>query len=62
MELFVIISDKSNVPVAIFDDYNKAKQYVYGMPSEHLYIFEYKLNDISNGKKIDDSYYIHGIF
>jgi hypothetical protein len=62
MELFVIISDKSKLPIAIFDDYIKAKQYLHAMPSEHLYIFQYKLNDISNGKKVADSYYIHGIF
>ena len=61
MELFVIVEDKSNIPIAIFDSFEKAKQYMYAMPSKHLFIYEYKTNEINTEKKLSDNYFIDGI-
>jgi hypothetical protein len=61
MDLFIVIEEKINIPIAIFDDFNKAKQYMHCMPSKHLYIYQYRLNELNTEKKISDSYFIHGI-
>ena len=61
MDLFVILEEKINLPIAIFNNINEAHKYMYSMPSKHLFIYQYKLNEIKQEIKIADSYFIHGL-
>ena len=55
MKIYLLISDSMGTPVAIYDDFEKARQYVLAHPSIHLCIFEYELNSTAPGKNIFDN-------
>ncbi len=57
MKLYVVLSDTSNVPFGIYDDFDNAKKYLLAHPTKHLCIFEYELNSDKSGKNIYDNYF-----
>ena len=57
MKVYVLLSDSSNVPLAIYDDFDKAKKHLLEHPTKHLCIFEYELNSTKPGKNIYDHYF-----
>lgn len=61
MEVFVVILE-NKFPIAIYDEYNKARKYVDGYPAQHLYIYKYIMNDIGTEKKMLDNYFSHSLF
>jgi hypothetical protein len=56
MKVYVVLSDTSNVPFGIYDNFDKAKQYILAYPSIHLCIFEYDVNTNKPGNNIYDNY------
>lgn len=60
MELYVVMSERTKLPIVIYDTFDKALQYLYAFPAEHLTIYEYKTNQLNAYKKLSDSYYIFG--
>ena len=57
MKVYVVLSDTSNIPLGIYDDFDSAKKYILAYPSTHLCIFEYELNSDKQGKNIYDNYF-----
>ena len=55
MHVYVVLSETSGVPIAIYDNFDKAKQHVLANPSRHLCVFEYELNSSSPGNNIYDN-------
>lgn len=55
MKLYTVISDEFNYPLAIYDTFEKAKQYVDSKHKGHYCVFEYDLNTEGQGNNIYDN-------
>lgn len=56
MLVYLVFIENNTIPIGVFDTFQEAQKIVFGNPSKHCYIYQYKINDYDNKIKVLDNY------